>query len=115
MIPGIGESPAGLQGRTLVRPQAVRRVAEAVAAGSAGVGSGSVRAELSDRNGQLVVSVVTPVDLGRAETRSQTLVQRGSAIAEDVTAELRTLTGRIVAEVLVHVTGVRQGPERRAW
>ncbi len=109
----MSDEASELRGRTVIRPQAIRRVAEAVTAAAAGVRAGSAKADLADRRGELVVRVSTPVTLGMPDGGTRSLVERGSSVADEVTTGLRTLTGRSVGEVLVHFSGVQQVQERR--
>ncbi len=100
-------------GRTTIRPVAIRRIAEAVAAEVAGVPASAVRAELADARGVLTVRVTTPVALEASTGARGTLVERAAALVETVASRLDALTGRSVGRVDVRFSGVRHAEERR--
>lgn len=106
-------SAAPLSGRTAIRPQAIRRVAEAVAAELAGVPAERVSAELSDWYGRLSVSVTTPLDPAAGVSAADTIVTRAAAIVDAVASRVDALTGRTVGRVDVRFSGIRTTKERR--
>ncbi|HEY0261039.1 MAG TPA: hypothetical protein VGC18_14440 [Lacisediminihabitans sp.] len=100
-------------GRTTIRPQAIRRLVEAVAADAAGVPAGRVNAALSDEHGRLIVRVTSPVELTARTTSPRTLLDRAGELATVVAAGLDDLAGRSVRRVDVRITGVNRSNERR--
>jgi len=100
-------------GRTVIRPQAIRRLVEAVAADIAGVPAGRVSAALGDERGALVVRVSTPFELGPAASGGGSLVDRAGKLAAAVTSRLDDLAGRSVRRVDVRITGAQRSDKRR--
>lgn len=100
-------------GRTSIRSQAIRRIAQAAAAELAGVPARAVRAELADAHGALAVNVTTPLDNGPGALGAETLVERAASIVEAVSSCVDALAGRSVARVGVRFTAVRRDQERR--
>ena len=101
-------------GRTTIRPQAIRRLAEAAAADVAAVPARRVTAALADERGELIIRVSTPVELESRLAWSRTgLVDRAAELAEEVTSRLSELACRSVRRVDVRVTGAYRADEKR--
>lgn len=113
MTTGTPGAPPPYAGRTTIRPQAIRRVAEAVAGDTAGVPASVVTASLSDERGRLVVHVSSPIELGVRAATKGSLVDRAGELAAAVTAGLDDLTSRSVGRVDVRITGVRRSDDGR--
>jgi hypothetical protein len=96
-------------GRTTIEPRAIRAVATAVAASSAGVAPRDVRTALSAARGELAVSIVTPL----RQPRTGTILDGATGMVAEVAARVRALTGRSVGRVEVRLTGVHPAAERR--
>ncbi len=101
-------------GRTTIRPQAIRRLVEAVAGDTAGIPARRVSAVLTDEGGTLIVRVTTPVELEPRPGAGRTgLVDHAGELAEAVTVRLDELAGRSVGRVDVRITGAYRANEGR--
>jgi hypothetical protein len=102
------------EGRTVIRAQALRRIAQATLAELAGVAPSEVSVQLADVRGALAIEAATPIDLGAARV-SGTLIERTAAITAELTTRFERTAERTVGQVrlrLLRLAGTQTG--RRA-
>ena len=99
------QTAAPRAGRTVLRPLALRRLAQAVVAELMGVGPTAVSIALADARGMLVIDAATPLDLHAARV-SGTLAERATVITAALSDRFARLAGRGVGRVRLRVTGI---------
>lgn len=95
-------SPAG---RTILRPLALRRVAQAVVGELMGVSPSEVTIALGDARGLLSIDATAPLDLYAARA-SGTLAERAAAVTAALSDRFSSAAGRAVGRVRLRVTGI---------
>ncbi|WP_149084545.1 MULTISPECIES: hypothetical protein [Microbacterium] len=98
-------------GATVVEARALHRLTTGIVQDAARVGADDVSVELTDRRGDLRVSVVVPVLLGNRGDGDVRV--RADAVRDAVMRGMRELAARRVAAVDVRFAGVRRESERR--
>ncbi|MCU1407783.1 MAG: hypothetical protein JWQ43_4086 [Glaciihabitans sp.] len=115
--------PEAHYGRTRVTARALSSVVSAVAGESLGVGHNSVRVDLTDDAGSLVVHVSSPLrlpsltripsDAGLVARTGGTVLDRAANAQSKIRARVTELTGSTVSRVAVSITGVEIRQEGR--
>ncbi|NQX26663.1 hypothetical protein HQQ81_04770 [Microbacteriaceae bacterium VKM Ac-2854] len=115
--------PAAPRGRTTISSRALDRVATVVAAEALGVDSGQVSVDLTDHVGDLAIAVRSPIripplrriqaDPSALERSGGTLLERAALAQEHIGRRVGELTGSIIGQVTVRLTGAVVLTERR--
>jgi len=110
-----GAAPAAMAGHTRISTQALTSVAKAAAAEALGVPPHEVRAEWSDDDGLLALSLVAPItvpslttilrDAGRVTGLGGTIWDRAVAAKADILDRVTELSGARMSRVDIRIGG----------